>query len=415
MKRTYHTDIIIQYKLGLLSSDIIKQIPSSTIHNWKTRSVSEIFGLDNVNDIQQHIMMIKDIMAVKSLLKLTKTLYTIYNTYNTILKSIPNRNKILRNSQDIIIKTIENVKENIGKKRALKAFGVSAQQYYSWKRKMNCKLIPQTFCRKKYKRQLTINEVNTIKNYLNAPEIKNWGLSSVYYKILRDKKAFFSKTSFYKYARILNLWRKAEKKVKYGKGIRATKPKEILHMDITKFKTKDQSKVNIYFIVDNYSRCILGWKASTEYSANIAFENLKEVYHKHNLNNIPFIELITDGGSENKGKVSLFANDCNNNIKKLIAQTDIILSNSMIESVNKRIKYDFLYRNEIISPEDLYKLLAIIVEEYNNKPHSALFGLTPNEVLKGQIPDKNLFANDITNARKKRYTINNNEACLSCY
>jgi hypothetical protein len=378
MKRTYHTDIIIQYKLGLLSSDIIKQIPSSTIHNWKTRSVSEIFGLDNVNDIQQHIMMIKDIMAVKSLLKLTKTLYTIYNTYNTILKSIPNRNKILRNSQDIIIKTIENVKENIGKKRALKAFGVSAQQYYSWKRKMNCKLIPQTFCRKKYKRQLTINEVNTIKNYLNAPEIKNWGLSSVYYKILRDKKAFFSKTSFYKYARILNLWRKAEKK-------------------------------------DNYSRCILGWKASTEYSANIAFENLKEVYHKHNLNNIPFIELITDGGSENKGKVSLFANDCNNNIKKLIAQTDIILSNSMIESVNKRIKYDFLYRNEIISPEDLYKLLAIIVEEYNNKPHSALFGLTPNEVLKGQIPDKNLFANDITNARKKRYTINNNEACLSCY
>jgi len=34
-------------------------------------------------------------------------------------------------------------------------------------------------------------------------------------------------------------------------------------------------------------------------------------------------------------------------INKVVAQKDVIFSNSIIEAVNKRIKYDFLFTTEI--------------------------------------------------------------------
>lgn len=52
----------------------------------------------------------------------------------------------------------------------------------------------------------------------------------------------------------------------------------------------------------------------------------------------PFVELITDGGPENKAEVDGFVNRDDINMRKTIAQADIIFSNNMVEAVNKRIK-----------------------------------------------------------------------------
>ena len=183
-----------------------------------------------------------------------------------------------------------------------------------------------------------------------------------------------------------------------------------MHADLTIFRPLNNTKVYIYFIADNFSRKILAWKASLQYSAKYTFKNLKTIYKKYGLENcMPEIDFMVDGGSENKSEVDTFIE--NSRINKIIAQKDIIFSNSMIEAVNKRIKYDFLFPAEIQNFNQTVKQLEKAVQEYNNKPYLPLHGLTPNEVFKGKIPDKNMFKNEITTAKLKRIEENRKSKC----
>jgi transposase InsO family protein len=43
-------------------------------------------------------------------------------------------------------------------------------------------------------------------------------------------------------------------------------------MDVSIFRPSDYSRVYLYFILDNFSRAILGWKASLQYSSEIAIK-----------------------------------------------------------------------------------------------------------------------------------------------
>lgn len=123
--------------------------------------------------------------------------------------------------------------------------------------------------------------------------------------------------------------------------------------------------------------------------------------------------MICDGGSENKGLVDKFIDEKDSNIRKLVALTDIRFSNSMVEAVNKRMKYDFLFRTKLQNYEQTKRYLNYSVKQYNNKPHSALYGLTPMEVFNGTLPDKNMFKPAMKYAVKKRKEIN--LKCLNCF
>ena len=83
------------------------------------------------------------------------------------------------------------------------------------------------------------------------------------------------------------------------------------------FSTLFNIKVYIHFIVDNFSRAILNWKASVEYSSSIAMNVLKESISKHDIRSDS--KLITVGGPENPEEVSGFVAG-NPNINQLIAQ-----------------------------------------------------------------------------------------------
>jgi putative transposase len=161
-------------------------------------------------------------------------------------------------------------------------------------------------------------------------------------------------------------------------------------MDVTIFRPTDHSRVYIYLIIDNFSRAILGWKASLQYSSKITLENLKEVCNKHNLMNSS-VQLVVDDGPENNGSVNEFLSIPGIQLKKLIAQVDIRQSNSMIEAANKRMKYDYLFTEELLDFEAAKNYLSSAVESFNNKPLDVLTAYTPLEVLHGATPDKNRF------------------------
>lgn len=147
----------------------------------------------------------------------------------------------------------------------------------------------------------------------------------------------------------------------------------------------------MHVIRDNFSKAILGCKAAANCCSQNSKEILEEVLLKYHLLNTKGT-LITDDGSENKGALQEFIARPGMLWKKLIAQLDIIQSNSMVEAANKILKYRFLFHRSFETLAELQLVLSDILAEYNNMPLGSLSGLTPNEVLNGKIPDKKLFA-----------------------
>ena len=195
-------------------------------------------------------------------------------------------------------------------------------------------------------------------------------------------------------------------------GIRATKPLQIVHADAMILRLQDNTKAYIYFIQDNFSRSILSFKVALKCSAEFVLENIKTVNENYLLPNaIEDCQLITDDGSENHGIAGAF---CKNNfIQHLIAQKDIVQSNSMIEAANKQIKYRFLYHQTIHSFEELENYVKLAVEDFNMRPYNALNGLTPTEVLNGKLPVNVSYYKQTKAATQQRILENKKTTCCS--
>jgi len=181
-------------------------------------------------------------------------------------------------------------------------------------------------------------------------------------------------------------------------------------LDATIYKTANNVKHYLYVVRDNFSRAILGCKASLQYNSEQARNTLEEVLTKYNLLHKEGT-LITDGGPENKGALTDMLAKPGMLWKKLVAQVDIIQSNSMVEAANKILKYQYLFVQNIADTQAFENILPATLNDYNNRPQYLLTCYTPNEALAGAIPDKQRFKQAIDEEKKKRTEANRKVAC----
>ncbi len=125
--------------------------------------------------------------------------------------------------------------------------------------------------------------------------------------------------------------------------------------------------------------------------------------------------LLIDGGVENfNGAVDALVDS--GLLRRLLAQTEISFSNSLIESWWRSLKHQWLYLNRLDTVSRLEKLVAFYVEEHNTRlPHSAFRGQTPDEMYFGtgdRIPDELDAAKKV--ARQSRMDVNRTTSCLAC-
>lgn len=102
------------------------------------------------------------------------------------------------------------------------------------------------------------------------------------------------------------------------------------------------------------------------------------------------------------------------NIDKQIAQLHITESNSMVESIFRQLKYYHIYPRNFETATDFMNQIDGIVNEHGNRPLNVLHGLTPLETLQGQLPDKQLYKNDIATSRLLRLESNRKTNCGVC-
>jgi putative transposase len=416
-KTSYHPFILIAFYLNCLPEDILQIIPRSTQFDWHHRDIENSFGHQWYQENKNLFSTLQMVVRNRKLLRINKALLRIIAINRFIKKHLTEFKSGGRYLKIVVVNNIQKVSLVVGMKQALKYLNVDFQYYAKLKRKINCSSSLLDLCRIKHPAQLLQKEIETIKCYCADHCYLHWPLSSLYHQIKKDGSAFFCISTFYKYVQLLKLQRRQilSRRKNHCIGIRASKPLEILHADMTLFSLTDNTKAYIYLIQDNYSRAILSFRTALAYRAQYVFENIKYVYEKFIVpSEILYCNLVTDDGSENHGEVENFINSSvSPEIRHLIAQKTIIQSNSMIEAANKQIKYRFLYHQNITTFQELEKYVCRAVEDYNKRPHDVLNGLSPFEVLNGKLPSTIYFAKQISDAKAVRLIENKKIKCCT--
>jgi putative transposase len=416
-KTCYHPYLLVAFHLHCLPADLITLIPRSTQYDWSHKDQAALFGYEWYFQNRYLFNTLQEVAGNRRLLQVNRAFIRIIALNRFISRNTHRVRENIVQINKVLLNNVLKIGHVFGIKTTLKCL----QKPYSWylqiRRKGTCHSSPFSLCRIKHPTQLLVGEINIIKSYCSDPRFLHWPLSSLYHLIRRDHVAAFNISTFYKYASLLALKRyfPVKRRKNHDTGIRASQPLQILHADATVFRTADNSKSYIYLIQDNFSRAILSFRVALHCTARMAFENLAAVYSQYLAGSTqPDCQLITDDGSENTGQVKDFIHSTRQPVlRHVVAQRDIVFSNSMIEAANKQIKYRFLYHHHITDHAALLKYVQAAVEDYNNRPHDVLNGLTPLEVLNGKRFDQTLTRQEIAIARQTRAIENKKARC--CY
>ena len=202
----------------------------------------------------------------------------------------------------------------------------------------------------------------------------------MYYLGLRNNDFRFGLATFYKYVNLLGFknGRHLQIKPKYTPLV-STKPNQIWCADVTILKTADGVKHYIHFLVDHYSKLILGYQAAQSSQPKIIKNLLKMAFEKQSQTET--IDFVTDCGVENVNKtVQDYILSTGNTIIHKLAQRTIPESNSVIEAINKIIKHQFLLPRNLQNRQQLEMALEEDIYTYCHiRPQHSLLGNTPFE------------------------------------
>ena len=291
-------------------------------------------------------------------------------------------------SKSAVLRAITSTTGLLSLSTALQIIGVSSARYHAWRRREEgCGLDDQPSCPKSFPSQLTRDEVSTMRDFVESETYRHIAVQNLALYAQRLGKLFASASTWYKIIRERG-WRRPRRRVHPAKpkeGLRATRPNEYWQIDATVIRLTTGIRIYFQAVIDNFSRRILAWRVSEKLSSATTRELLIEASQNlpHAAANASVL-VVTDGGSENFGEVDKLLED-SNAPRRILAQIDIVCSNSMIEAFWRQLKHARLFLNTLDSTAAVRRLVAFYVGEHNEKiPRAVLGGRTPDEVYFGR-------------------------------
>ena len=394
-----------------------KQIPKTNISRWKAETDHKYKGCQVAQFIAAELALLQRTGQSQNAKTVLEAYFKLSDTYHTIVANVKQIKSKIAIDKEKIVTTIEALKIHIPVKEAIKIFNISRATYQNYKTLVlnKCDASYFKWCLKHYPHQLLYQEINQIKKYLTNIDYKYWSKASVYLLALRNKDVSFCLATFYKYSKLLGFKsnRHLHPKLKYD-SLKSYRPNQIWSADVTIYKTPDTTKHYIHFLMDHYSKMILGYSIEKSSSPNAIKKLLEKAYLKHKSDNS--IKLVTDGGGENvNATVANFLKTTQPKIINLIAQKDITFSNSGIEALNKVIKHQFLLPQNLQNFKQLETALDHSVITYNFvRPQLALQGNTPQETFYGKAIDLKSHKTHFINQKAYRIEQNNKNKYSSC-
>lgn len=236
-----------------------------------------------------------------------------------------------------IVKLIESFKGILNLPEMLTSLGISFSTYYRYRSEISGCHFTQLKCGSSFGRALSQSDQATMIALAIDKRYAHFSTKSLSYFAQRHGLLTCGIDSWYKYLKMNQVIRPrlvAEKRKCYGQGIRATKPNELWHIDITEVKTQSFQKLYLQLIVDNFSRSIISFKTGYRKNLKLSLKTLKCLDDSRILR--PDY-VFTDGGKENVNS-SVAKILVGKGITHLVANSDVNFSNSIVEAVFRQMK-----------------------------------------------------------------------------
>ncbi len=387
-------------------------VPRSTAHGWLTQSPAEVITLDvlemDAAQLQREVVSLRRRNA--RLIALLRLIVTVLKVTDLSLSRV----RLPEESAKCqLLRAIEQARDHFTLRTVLRVIGLTHARYHSWNQE-ECGLDDLPSCPRSSPHQLTSAEVNTVREMVMSDDYRHVPTGTLARLAERLGKVFASSSTWYRLVRV-HKWRRLRQRIHPAKpkvGIRATRANEIWHVDTSLIRLVNGSRAYLHAVIDNYSRRILAWRVLDHFEPGITAQLFLDA-SKAMTGGKPTV--LVDGGSENYNAAVNEVVD-SGLLKRVLAQTEIVFSNSMIESWWRVLKHQWLFLNELDSAKTIEKLVAFYVEQHNTQlPHSAFQGQTPDEMFFGtgdEIPtqlQESRFA-----ARKSRMESNRAQSCRVC-
>ena len=411
VRRTYHTDVKIAAAIGCLPLNLRKAIPKSTLHGFRSRDHSSCVGAE-YSQVLAHAALLREIASCRAALAVASAVIRLVHLVRSLGVSFDSVSRIkVPEWRGKVVALVHRLSGTLSRDRLLSILGLSRSRFSSWaRRNADCRSSPISLCRRSYPNQLTSKEVRTIKTAFSDPAFAHWPLSSIAWSLVHSGRLSANVATILHYVKSLGLdgMHGIRKKSRKRGSISAQRPNQAWHLDVTVVTTANNLKAYVQILLDNFSRKILAWTASADVSGIRTTELLRTAFSQLAQAPQECVSLIVDGGSENSNR-HVEAYLASVPVKKLIARVDVSFSNSMIEAVNKILKYQYLFRKPIPDLEHLHDTVACAVLDYNARPHYALRGLTPDAACQGKVFDEAEYRQRLQLARKQRLLANQSE------
>ncbi len=394
-------------------------ISKSTLRQWVKDGPREFFTLPELKlDSAALVLEILDLKARLAAVQAKENL--VVTTIKIFGFQIQYRRLSSAEAKTEIIAAINNAAQIQPLAACLAAIGLSAARFHHWlKRQVHCQLNDQPSCPRVSPMQILTSETNKIRELYTSKDYSHYSVASLCCFAKKVGSVMVSPSTWSRVVRQLGLKRDHIRiyPPKPKIGIRATRPGQIWHLDLTKLRLQDGTRAFVQAVIDNYSRYVLAWKVSKEYGGLATKELLLAAMTKAQSLGLKLIpNVYVDSGTENLNEhIDLLVSS--NLIFRTIAQIDIEFSNSMIEMLFYRLKHRYLFTIPLTNFLALEKGAEFYFVESNTRiPHSALKGATPEEVMMGKWTDTRIqeIKTSIENARKNRRESNRSIRCLPC-
>jgi putative transposase len=266
----------------------------------------------------------------------------------------------------------------------LSAIGLSKSSYQRWASEVFFCEKTKGLCERRTPSQLTNDEVMVMKRLVTSKKFAHISISSLHLLAQRSGELFCSVDTWYRYIRCFEWkrhWKISKKRIQKT-GIRAKKPNELWHLDVTVVNMRPGYKLYIQAVIDNFSRFVLAWLVTEKIDAKNTIETIALAKKKAQdlLGSFESTAVMMDPGTENNnGKLLNFITS--KNLTRILAQVDIHYSNSMIESLFRMLKNNYLYHQRVHTLEDLTRKAAFYFREHNETiPLANHKGGRPSEV-----------------------------------
>ena len=390
-------------------------IPRSTVSTWQRRGPRPVVTVEPFEHDRQQLL-----AKIEKLDRRARILAAVVRLLLALLRasgfSLASERLPQGAAKGSILRAISGAQPFLPRAAIFRIVRLEPARYHAWRRAaVVCGLDDRSSCPRTSPGQLTATEVSTIKEMVLAPEFRHMPLCTLAVYAQRIGKVFAAVTTWAKLVSERG-WRRPRQRVHPPKptiGVRATRPNEIWHIDLSIVRLLDGTKAYIHAVIDNFSRKILAWTVATRLDPTATCQVLLAA-GKH-LVSAGRPDLYADSGVENVN-AAVDATLWSACLNRILAQVEVAYSNSMIEAFWRSLKHQWLYLNSLDAIERLRALVAFFVEAHNTQmPHPAFRGQTPDEMYfatGANLPDELAAAR--AKARAARLAANRAMSCGRC-